>query len=153
MRQVRALTGLAAGGSAALLAGALAFQHFGGLAPCEMCIWQRWPHLAAVAIGALALALPRIWLLLAGMLAAAVTAGIGLLHMGVEYGWWEGPTTCSAPIGQGGDALFAQIMNAPLVRCDQVAWQMGLSMAGWNMVLSLGLALIWLVASLRLMRR
>lgn len=145
----RMLTTLAALGSAALLAGAFAFQYIGGLAPCELCLWQRWPHAVAVAIGLLAFALPwRLWAAL-GALAALATAGLGLNHTGVERGWWAGPGTCSG--GVSGDLstgdLLAQILAAPLVRCDQVAWSMaGLSMASWNAVLSLALAGLWLAA-------
>ena len=136
-------------GSALLLLGAFAFQHIGGLAPCKMCIWQRWPHGAAIVIGLTALALPVALLLLAGALAAALTGAIGVYHIGVERGWWKGPDTCtSGDISNlSSDDLLNQIMSAPLVRCDDVAWQMlGLSMAGWNAVISFGLAVIWLMA-------
>ena len=136
-------------GSALLLLGAFAFQYIGGLAPCKMCIWQRWPHGAAIVIGLTALALPVALLLLAGALAAALTGAIGVYHMGVERGWWKGPDTCtSGDISNlSSDDLLNQIMSAPLVRCDDVAWQMlGLSMAGWNAVISFGLAVIWLMA-------
>lgn len=136
-------------GSAILLLAAFAFQHIGGLAPCKMCIWQRWPHGAAIVIGLTALALPVALLLLAGALAAALTGAIGVYHMGVERGWWKGPDTCtSGDISNlSSDDLLNQIMSAPLVRCDDVAWQMlGLSMAGWNAVISFGLAVIWLMA-------
>ena len=140
---------LATAGSAALLGGAFAFQYIGGLAPCHLCLLQRWPHAAAILIGLLALRF-RGWLLpLLGALAALTTAVIGGYHAGVEQGWWEGPTTCTS--GAVGDLtpeqLMERIMNAPLVRCDDIAWQMaGLSMAGWNMIASLILALIWLAA-------
>lgn len=141
---------LAAGGSAALLLGALAFQHLGGLAPCKMCIWQRWPHGAAIVLGLLALVLPGPVLPVLGALAALATGGIGLYHTGVEQGWWQGPTTCTAaPVGAlTPGELMDHIMNAPLVRCDEVPWQLfSLSMASWNMLLSLGLAAIWLIAA------
>ncbi|MDD9715691.1 disulfide bond formation protein B [Dinoroseobacter sp. PD6] len=144
---------LAAGGSLALLLAAWGFQYLGGLAPCAMCVWQRWPHALAVAAGMLALVTPlAAWLGLGGALA---TAGIGGYHTGVERGWWEGPSTCSSGEigGLSPDELLAQIMEAPLVRCDEVAWQMlGLSMASWNMVLSLGLAGLWALALLRARR-
>jgi disulfide bond formation protein DsbB len=140
---------LAAGGSAALMLGALGFQHLGGMAPCKLCIWQRWPHVIAIALGAAALfALPRLFSL-AGLLAALTTAALGGYHTGVERGWWQGPTSCSSSGTDGisADALFEQIMAAPLVRCDQVPWEMlGLSMASWNMLASLGLAALWLMA-------
>lgn len=143
------LVGLAALGSALLLAGAFAFQHLGGLAPCKMCIWQRYPHVAAVVIGAAAMFVPLPALVALGALAALSTAGIGGYHVGVEQGWWQGPTSCSsAPVdSMDADALFDQIMAAPLVRCDDIAWELaGLSMAGWNMVISLGLVVLWLAA-------
>lgn len=141
----------AAGGSAALLLGALAFQYLGGLHPCVLCIWQRWPHLAALVAGALALALPgRVWPL-AGALAALTTAGIGGFHVGVEQGWWQGLSSCTGPglAGISTQALLDPTADvAAPVRCDAVAWSfLGLSMAGWNMVLSLGLAGLWLGAA------
>ncbi len=143
---------MAGAGSAALLAGAFAFQYIGRMAPCAMCLWQRWPHAAAVLIGLLALLMPARWLAGIGALAALATAGIGLFHTGVERNWWEGPTTCTSGsiAGVAPEDLLKQILDAPLVRCDEVAWQMlGLSMASWNAVLSLGLVLIWLAAARR----
>ena len=151
------LIAIAAAGSAALLLGAWGFQHLGGLAPCKMCIWQRWPHGVAVLAGVTALVLagsaPRLLRPLAalGALAALATAGIGVYHTGVERGWWQGPTGCSGGqvTGISADELLDQIMAAPLVRCDEVAWAFaGLSMASWNAVISLVLALVW-VAALR----
>lgn len=143
---------LAAGGSLALLAGAFFFQML-GYAPCKLCLWQRWPHAAAIAIGALALFTGLRWLPWAGALAAATTGAIGVYHSGVELGWWQGPTTCTS-----GDALtlsteelLGQIMTAPLVRCDEVAWIFaGLSMAAWNAILSFALAALWLAAAVRM---
>ncbi|MFP4043567.1 MAG: disulfide bond formation protein B [Rhodosalinus sp.] len=147
---------IAAGGSAAMLAMAFAFQHLGGLAPCALCLWQRWPHAAAVVIGVLGLALPGAALPLFGAVAAGASGGIGGYHLGVEQGWWEGPATCSggSEVGElSVEELTAQIMAAPVVRCDEVAWSLaGLSMAGWNAVLSLALMAIWLVAALRAYR-
>jgi disulfide bond formation protein DsbB len=141
----------AAGGSAALLLGALAFQYLGGLYPCPLCLWQRWPHLAAVLIGLAALALPGRALPVLGALAALATAGIGGFHAGVELGWWQGLDSCAgAGIGGlTGAALLDPTANIPPpVRCDAVAWSfLGLSMAAWNMILSLGLAALWLAAA------
>lgn len=151
MTQRTGLIGLAMAGSLAMLAGAFAFQYIGGLAPCPLCLLQRWPHAAAVAIGLLALALPGRILPLAGAAAALTSAGIGIYHTGVERLWWAGPSSCSAGSIAGldvKDLLDPSIVVAPVVRCDEVAWQMlGLSMASWNVVLSLGLALIWLMAA------
>ncbi len=135
---------LAAAGSAALLLGALAFQYLGGLAPCKMCIWQRWPHGLALLVLPLALWRPQfMWI---GMALMIIGAGIGVYHAGVEQAWWQGPTTCtSGPIGgQSAEELLNQILNTPMVRCDEIAWSMlGLSMAAWNAVFSLVLAVIW----------
>ena len=145
---------LAAAGSAALLAGAFAFQYIGGLAPCHLCLLQRYPHGAAVGIGVLALLIPAGLLgrLLpwAGALAALTTAGYGAYHTGVERHWWAGPDTCtSGAIGKlSAKDLLAQIQAAPVVQCDQVAWEMlGLSMASWNMLAALVLVAIWVKAA------
>lgn len=144
---------LAAFGSFALLAGAFAFQYL-GYAPCKLCLWQRWPHGAAIAVGALVLLLgPMALLALAGALSALTTAGIGLYHTGVERGWWEGPTSCSGDGGglsglSGNDLLSTDVQN-DIVMCDEVAWAFaGLSMASWNAIFSLALAAIWVRAFL-----
>ncbi|NVO55351.1 disulfide bond formation protein B [Rhodobacteraceae bacterium B1Z28] len=141
---------LAAGGSAALLLGAWGFQYLGGMAPCKMCIWQRYPHGAAVVIGILALALPNLRLLpLLGAFAAMITSGIGLYHAGVERKLWEGPSSCTSGDigGLSTQDLMDQIMSAPLVRCDDIPWEMfGLSMAGWNAALSAVLVFVWIAA-------
>ncbi len=135
---------------AALLAGALGSQYLGGLHPCEMCYWQRWPHGAAILLAALAFTAPatsprgRTLTLLAAT-AIAVSGAIGVFHAGVEAGWWEGVTTCAT----GAAATLEDILAVPLVRCDQVQFSfLGLSMAGWNAFLSLGSAtLIAVLAS------
>lgn len=141
---------LAAAGSALLLLGALAFQYVGGLAPCPMCLWQRWPHLLAVLVGILGVTVlwrQRRWLALAGAALMTASAGLAIFHAGVEWRWWEGLSTCSAPApgsDVSADALLEQILEAPVVRCDDVAWSMlGLSLAGWNALLSAGLAALW----------
>ncbi|PIE10014.1 MAG: disulfide bond formation protein B [Rhodobacterales bacterium] len=134
---------LAATGSAALLAGAFLFQ-FAGFAPCQMCLWQRWPHAAAVVIGVLALSFTRPpgWLAIAGMLAALTTAGLAGWHTGVEQGWWQGPASCTGSGPLTGDLLSTE--GPGIVLCNEVAlYIFGLSMAAWNAISSLGLALIW----------
>ena len=148
----RQFTVLAAvGGSLALLLGAFAFQYIGGLAPCTLCLWQRWPHAAAVLIGVASLALPGRALPLLGALAALTSAAIGGFHAGVEQGWWDGLASCSGGSIAGisvDDLLNPAADVAPPVRCDQIAWSFaGLSMAAWNMVISLALAALWLVAA------
>ena len=148
-RQMTVLT--AAGGSLALLLGAFAFQYIGGLAPCVLCLWQRWPHAAAVVIGLAAVALPGRALPLLGAVAALTAAALGGFHAGVEQGWWQGLAACSGGSIAGisvDDLLNPTTDVAPPVRCDQIAWSLGgLSMAAWNMVLSFGLAALWLVAA------
>ncbi|MBV7379343.1 disulfide bond formation protein B [Maritimibacter sp. DP4N28-5] len=140
---------IALGGSAALLAGAFIFQAL-GYAPCKMCYWQRYPHAAAVLIGGLALGLSQKWLAWLGALAAAVTSGIGVYHSGVERDLWEGPSSCtgSGTTGLSTDELLDQIMNAPLVRCDEIPWEMfGVTMANLNALFSAGLVVVWIMAA------
>ena len=135
---------------AILLGGALVSQYGFGLYPCEMCMWQRYPHFAAIGLALLAsFAEPkRFWTMLAA-LAILVSGGIGAFHAGVEQGWWEGVTGCATTVSTSdGDALEA-ILNAPLVRCDEIPWSfLGLSLAAWNFVISTiaGLAIVSLVA-------
>ena len=129
----------------ALLGGALGSQYLGGLYPCEMCYWQRWPHGAAIVLAALAFTAPaasarsRLLILLAA-LAISVSGAIGLYHAGVELGIFEGFTTCTSTARAATTKdLLDQLMKVPLVRCDQVQWAfLGISMAGWNAILSLG---------------
>lgn len=145
---------LAAGGSLALLLGAFAFQYLGGLAPCQLCLWQRWPHAAAILIGLVALivrhGLPGRVLPLFGALAALTTAAIGAFHVGVEQKWWDGLAACTAGSLDGvsaADLLNPDIDVGAVVRCDEIAWSlMGISMAGWNVILSTLLALLWVAA-------
>ena len=148
MSSARNLMLLAAFGSLALLLGAFAFQML-GYAPCKLCLWQRWPHAAAIAVGGLVLILGPLALLgLAGALSALVTAGIGVYHTGVERGYWEGPTSCTGSGNSldglsGADLLSTDAPN-DIVMCDEVAWAFaGFSMATWNALLSLGLAWLW----------
>lgn len=149
MRSDRAAAGLAGGGAAALLAGAYGFQYLGGLVPCEMCWWQRWALFACLALAALALATGRRIVGLAALLALAANAGIALFHAGVEQKWWDGITRCTAPPASGDSAaVLADILAAPLVRCDAIPWSLGgVSMAGWNAIISLILigASLWLL--------
>lgn len=145
---------LAGLGSALLLGGALFFQLVVGLAPCELCIWQRWPHLVAVIIAGILWFIPSRVLMGLGAASAAVAGGLGVFHTGVERGWWQGPTTCSGTgadiTGLSPEQLFEQVMAAPVVRCTDVAWEMaGLSMASWNAILSFGLVAVWLIAMKR----
>jgi len=132
---------------AALLAGAWGFQLIGHLYPCEMCHWQRWPHYAALPIALLAFVpgMPQRPLVVLAAIAIAVSGAIGVAHAGVEYHWWQGFTPCTSTFSSGGDTLSA-IMNAPVVRCDAPQWTFaGISLAGFNAIVSLGGALVILV--------
>lgn len=137
-----------------LLAAAYGSEYFGGLVPCEMCWWQRYAHFAALPFALLAFGQPaassrtRTFTLLAA-LAIATSGAIGVYHAGVELKIFEGLTTCSSTAaGASADELLKSILNAPLIRCDQAQWSfLGISMAGWNAIVSLsGAALIAVLA-------
>jgi disulfide bond formation protein DsbB len=133
-------------GSLALLLGALAFQYAGGLAPGHLCVLQRWPHGIALGLGLILLAWPRRAVALLAGLAVLVGGGIAVYHVGIEQAWWPGPSTCTAPEpgSMSPDELLDQILATPVVLCDEIAWSLwGISMAGWNAILSLGLAWLW----------
>ncbi len=137
-------------GSSALLGGALLFQHIGGYAPCEMCIWQRWPHFAAIVIGLVAWSMrSRPAAVALAALATLVSGLIGVFHAGVELHLWTGPTACSATLATGDSAAIqAQIFATPMIRCDTAAWSLfHISMAGWNAIFSLAIAgsALWLL--------
>ena len=140
---------------AALLAGAYGSQYWGGLAPCEMCWWQRYAHMTGLAFAIAALLAGRmpdrgrsfVWLAALGILASGA---IGAFHAGVELDYWEGFTQCTALAGGSGEDYFKSIMAAPVIRCDDVQWSfLGISMAGWNAILSLASALMILWLSLK----
>lgn len=138
---------------AALLAGAYGSQYLGGLHPCDMCYWQRWPHMAAIALALGSFALrgqadqgrSLVWL---AALAILASGAIGFYHAGVELGVFEGLTQCSSSSVGGSNAdILADIMATPVIRCDQVQWSLfGISMAGWNAIVSIGFGLVitWL---------
>ncbi len=140
--------------SLAMISGALAFQYIGGMQPCILCYYQRGPWTAAAILSFLILALMKTklpvqwhhifpWAVVICSLLYLTGSGIALYHVGVEYRWWAGPDVCALP-GQGGaslDDLFNQIINTPIVRCDEVVWSLfGISMAGYNLIIS------WLLA-------
>ncbi len=131
---------------AALLGGAYVSQYGFGLFPCEMCWWQRYPHFAALALGLAAYAIKPGWALvvLAGV-AIIISGLIGGFHAGVEYGWWEGITNCTAT----GPASAAFDFSAPVVACDIPQWELwGVSLAGFNFLFSVfgGAAVVALAA-------
>ena len=137
-------------GGLALLAGAWFSQLVGHLYPCEMCHWQRWPHYAALPFALLAFVVPQRSiakaLVVIAALLIAVSGAIGVAHAGVEYHWWEGFTACTQTVdlrGLGPDARLEALMHAPMVRCDTPQWTLiGISLAGFNAIFSLGGALL-----------
>ncbi len=146
-KQVLFLFGLA---SAALLVTAMGFEYLGGLAPCKLCLWQRWPHAGVIAfslLGATGVLRPGLAFCLIAF-SAAVTTGIAGYHVGVEQQIWPGPTTCSGTSDSMSTAdLLDSLMATPVIRCDEIAWSFaGISMAGWNMLASAGLACSALLA-------
>jgi disulfide bond formation protein DsbB len=136
---------LFAGFMAALILGsAFAFQ-LAGYPPCELCWWQRYPYMAIMGVTLVALAvkaIPEKFVLLLLAALFLTDAGIAGFHVGVEQRWWEGLSTCSSFVDLSdnlNDAVDA-IMNAPLIRCDEIAWSLfGISMAGYNMLIALGM--------------
>ncbi|MBF9041928.1 disulfide bond formation protein B [Rhodobacterales bacterium HKCCE4037] len=151
-RHLIALAGL---GSVALFTGALSFQYIGGLLPCTMCLWQRWPHRVAIVLSIIGVAIPNAIIAWLGAVTALVGAGLALLHTGVERAWWEGPQVCGASAAQDVGALstedlFALDSGPRIVLCNEVAWEfLGLSMASWNGIFCLILAGIWIAAARR----
>jgi disulfide bond formation protein DsbB len=145
---------------AGLLAGAWGSEIWGGLHPCEMCWWQRYAHLVGLGFALLAVLLSRlpdrgrsfVWLAALGIFGSGL---IGAYHAGVEAKVFEGFTQCtSTASGGSADDLLKSIMNAPLTRCDQIQFEfLGISMAGWNAIISIGFALVILWFSLRRPRK
>lgn len=158
-RSPRIAPALVAAASAAALAAALTAQYGFGLQPCELCIWQRWPYVAALVLGGAGALVPGLarWAVGLAGLAFLTGAGIAGFHAGVEYGWWEGLPGCAGEGLSGGvsmqDLESALAGAERVVPCDEPAFVVaGLSMAGWNFVLSLVLAAASLLALPRLGR-
>jgi disulfide bond formation protein DsbB len=144
--------------AAALLAAAapllaMGSERWPGLAPCALCLWQRWPYWLAAAIAAAALLLPPAWRGAALRLAAVAVLGSGavaLVHVGVEFGWWPSPLpACLAPVatGQSVDDLLRSLAPMPAKPCDEPAFLipfLPVSMAQMNLLYAAGLAaFIW----------
>lgn len=139
--------------SAILYGGALLFQYVGGLAPCSLCLWQRWPHVIIVLLAAIA---PILRMKSFFLIAIAITAGVSVVlaayHTGVEWGFWDGPNGCAANFNAGSDlkSITDNLLATPRVRCDEVTWSfLGLSMASWNGLFSLDMCLIALICLLK----
>lgn len=144
---LRLARGLALTVPALLLSGAYVSELGFGLYPCEMCLWQRWPHFVALALAGFAFFVSpaRLWTVLAAV-ALLATGLIGGFHVGVEYGWWQGITSCAriVPSEPGASALEA-IMNTPMISCNEAQWRLfGISLAGFNFLFSVagGLSVI-----------
>lgn len=127
-----------------MLGAAFAFQHLGGLDPCVLCLYQRWPWVAVIAAGVLALLAARHAgpaRVMLGLAAIAMLTGSGIagFHVGVEQQWWAGTSECGGVTGQAKtvEELKAQLLATPVTRCDEIAWSLfGISMAGWNLIVS-----------------
>jgi disulfide bond formation protein DsbB len=142
--------------SAAILGTALASQFWGGLTPCELCLLQRYPWDAALAVGLVATLAgsPRALPWVAGLLALVflVSCAFAFYHVGVEQHWFQGPTACTAPSkpADSVEALTAQLLQQQPVRCDEVQWSLfGISLAGFNLIASLIMTLCCIAAWLR----
>ncbi|MBS0276272.1 MAG: disulfide bond formation protein B [Proteobacteria bacterium] len=134
--------------SLVLILGALGFEYIGGYPPCEMCMWQRYPHFAAIVVGLGGGLLLQYGVLPANLakpiailtaLLVAITGVIGIYHAGVEWKMWAGPAACTGTAFQITGKLD---LNAHVVSCDHAAWRLfGISMAGYNALISLGFAI------------
>ena len=143
--------------SAAVLGSAVISQYWGGLAPCELCLLQRWPWAAAIIISLIAILVgsraPLPWLALLLATVFAVGSALAFYHVGVEKHWFAGPNACTgaATTADTVEALKARILGQMPVRCDEPAWLLwGISLAGWNLLASLAaggscLAVFWRV--------
>ena len=138
--------------SASLYAGALWFQYVGGLMPCSLCLWQRWPHIVIIFLAVIAqfVRMPSL-ILTAIIITAAISVILAAYHAGVEWQLWSGPGGCAANLTSSGDltSMTDSLLSTPVARCDEVAWSfLGLSMAGWNTLFSLDICLIALICIL-----
>jgi len=137
----------------ALLGGAYGFQYvWSNLYPCEMCWWQRYAHFAALPFAILSLLAGSrlgggrvlVWL---AALAIFVSGAIGFWHAGIELKLLPGATECSAALAGTAEEMLKQTFDRPLIRCDDVQWSwLGISMAGWNAIVSIlsAVAILWL---------
>ena len=139
---------LATMGSIGLLLGAFIFQEIFGFEPCTLCIWQRWPHAIIPLVFLFSIILPhQIWFLIGSLVMVTSTLLAGY-HVGVELDWWEGLANCStSDTGLSTEIILDFSEQISVVMCDEILWSfLNLSMAGWNTVLSLVLASLWILA-------
>jgi disulfide bond formation protein DsbB len=150
-------------GAAAVILGALAFEHLGGYQPCPLCLQQRYAYYAGIPLVFVALVLlsadrPKLAASLLLVVAAGFLANAGLAtyHAGVEWHLWAGPDTCAAPaapLSLGAGGLLKELDKTRVIRCDEAPWSfMGLSLAGWNVVACVLLAAASLSAALKAWR-
>ena len=133
--------------SLAVILTAYYFEYIEGLFPCKLCYWQRYPHFMNILIFPIFYFFPMRSLIFIGMASMLISISLAFYHVGVEQKYWPGPNSCSNASIEGltTDQLLDQIMSAPIVRCDEIAWELiGISMAGWNVLISFCLFLIWL---------
>ncbi|MEH6525648.1 MAG: disulfide bond formation protein B [Sneathiella sp.] len=141
------------------LGSAFIAQYVFDLWPCVLCLYQRWPYGAVILISLIGLLVGKNtgsgYFLLLCAVGFAATAAIGGFHVGVEQGWWEGTAECVGDTSKAISVqeLKAQIMSAPVVRCDDIAWSLfGISMAGYNLIAAGTLAVFSLVAGVKSLR-
>ena len=145
--------------SAGALAAALGLQYLGGVEPCVLCHYQRYPYLLVIGASLAALALRgavlRPWLMVLCGAAFAAGVGVAVYHVGVEQGWFAATAACSEGGGAATvDELRAKLLGTPVARCDEIAWSLfGVSLAGYNVVASMVLASVSLAAAYRGSRR
>ena len=155
---VFAMLGLA---SAAMLGGAFAFQYIGGLEPCVLCWWQRYPYGVVIGLAVIGGVFCQAPGAAKGLLAALMgfsalalfgDAAIAGFHVGVEQKWWQGTQGCIGAVGaESLEALRNQLLSQKVVRCDEIAWSLaGISMAGYNMLAALSLSAFAVLAMLRM---
>ena len=148
---------------ATAIGGALIFEHVFGLQPCPLCLEQRIAYYVSIPLAVLLLigisagAARKVLLAGFAVIAAGMlwNAGLGVYHSGVEWGWWPGPQDCSGPVNSLGSAgnLLKKIESIRIVRCDEVQWRfLGLSLAGYNVLISLALVALALWAAFGLWR-
>lgn len=136
-------------GALATILAALGYQHYGGYAPCELCLQQRYAYYAGIPLAAISLGLFVMGRPKPAMIALALcgvgflaNAGLGAYHSGVEWKWWPGPEACAGgDLSNIGGNLLESLKTAKPVSCNDAPWRfLGLSFAGWNVLISLDLA-------------
>jgi len=139
-------------GAFATIAGAWWFELVAGLEPCPLCLEQRLPYYVGIPVAVAAFALARSgrsWpagiLLAVFALLMAYGTGLGIYHSGIEWQWWAGPAACSGggEIPSDAASLLGSLSEGSIPSCDEAPWRLfGLSLAGYNVLLSAALALI-----------